>query len=49
MNQAYNKNFIFKAHSFEEYANGVCTRKGSVDTTIVAKVLNGSLLSTKIL
>lgn len=45
MNRIYKKNFIFKAHGFEEYANGVCIRKGSVNTTIVAKVLNSSTIA----
>ena len=39
MNRIYKKNFIFKAKRFEECSKGVCTNKGAINTTIVAKVL----------
>ena len=49
MNRIYKKNFIFKANRFEEYSNGVCTNKGAINTTIVAKVLNDSTLGIGLL
>lgn len=49
MNSIYKKNFIFKANRFEEYSNGVCTNKGAINTTIVAKVLDDSTLGIGLL
>ena len=39
-NSIYRKSFVFQATRYEEYENGVCTNRGNIDTTIVAKVLN---------
>lgn len=49
MNRVYKKNFIFKANRFEEYSNGVCINKGSVNTTIVAKVMDESTIAMGLL
>lgn len=49
MNRVYKKNFIFKANRFEEYSNGVCINKGSINTTIVAKVMDESTIAMGLL
>ena len=49
MQQIYKRNFIFKAHQFEEYSNGLCLNKGATNTTIVAKVMNDSCIAMGVL
>lgn len=48
MNEIYKNNFIFKANRFEEYSNGVCLNKGTINTTIVAKILDENTITMEL-
>lgn len=47
-NNIYLKSFEFKAEHFEEYQDGICTRKESCNTLIVAYVFNSSCLGMRL-
>lgn len=44
-NTIYQKSFIFEATQFEEYQDGLCLKKGTCNTTIIAKVLNSNCIA----
>lgn len=45
MKNLYKKSFVFEAHRYEEYCNGVCISRGDTCTTIVAKVMNSECIA----
>lgn len=49
MSNIYRKSFIFKAFQYEEYQDGICLRNGSINCTIVAKVLSSETIGFALL
>ena len=45
----YRKAFIFEASRYEEYINGTCTRRGTINCTIAAKPIRFDTLSVVLL
>lgn len=40
MDNIYLTPFVFRSTSYEEYQDGVCTKKGNLDLQIISKVIN---------